>query len=221
MSPNETMNEDAAAETIDEDSSRCDYYTGELLDRTKYIAGRKKELDQLESFGVIRRVKKNEATDGAHVRMKIIAHNKGDLVRWRLISMEVNHYERHVVFAGTPVLKVFRMLIAKAASHSHPEYGHRKVIAILDVAVAFLSRRHGRQEKRTPTSRSRATSYCRVVVDQGSLRYAWQEFLRNEVFMKACWDAVAVEPNEYHKAGSLGDDDDACVCVHRDDFMVE
>ena len=23
------------------------------------------------------------------------------------------------------------------------------------------------------------------------------------------------------KAGSLGDDDDACVCVHRGDFMVE
>ena len=49
-----------------------------MLDRTKYITGRKKELDQLESFGVIRR----EATDGIHVRMKIIAHNKGDLVRW-------------------------------------------------------------------------------------------------------------------------------------------
>ena len=34
----ETMNEDSAAETIDED------YTGELLDRTKFIIGRKKEL---------------------------------------------------------------------------------------------------------------------------------------------------------------------------------
>ena len=76
MSPNERINEDSTAETIDEDSNRCDYFTGELLDRTKYIAGRKKELDQLESFGVVRRVKKNEATDGAHVRMKIIAHNK-------------------------------------------------------------------------------------------------------------------------------------------------
>ena len=49
----------------------------------------------------------------------------------------------------------------------------------------------------------------------------WQEFLRNEVFMKAGWDAVAVEPNVCHKAGSLGDDDDANVCVHGDDFMVE
>ena len=48
--------------------------------------------------------------------------------------------------------------------------------------------------------------------------FLWQEFLRNEVLMKAGWDAVAEEPNVYHKAGSLGD---ACVCVHGDDFMVE
>ena len=94
----------------------------------------KKELDQVESFGVIRRVKKSEATDGTHVRMKIIAHNKGDLMRWRLVNQD----ERHDVFAGTPALKVFRMLIAKAASHSHTEHGHRKIIAVLDVAVAFF-----------------------------------------------------------------------------------
>ena len=49
----------------------------------------------------------------------------------------------------------------------------------------------------------------------------WQGFLRNEVFMKAGWGAVAVEPSVYHKAGSLGDDDDACVGLHGDDFMVE
>ena len=40
-------------------------------------------------------------------------------------------------------------------------------------------------------------------------------------FMKAGWDAVAVEPNVFDKAWSLGEDDDACVCVHEDDFMVE
>ena len=39
--------------------------------------------------------------------------------------------------------------------------------------------------------------------------------------MKAGWNAVAVEPNVYHKAGSLNDDDDASVCVHGDDLMVE
>ena len=39
--------------------------------------------------------------------------------------------------------------------------------------------------------------------------------------MKAGWNAVTVEPNVYHRGGSLTDDDDASVCVHGDDFMVE
>ena len=39
--------------------------------------------------------------------------------------------------------------------------------------------------------------------------------------MKVGWGAVAVEPNVYHRAGSLNDDDDASVCAHGDDFMVE
>ena len=39
--------------------------------------------------------------------------------------------------------------------------------------------------------------------------------------MKAGWDAVAVEPNVYPKAGSLGGDDGACVYVHGEDLMVE
>ena len=48
----------------------------------------------------------------------------------------------------------------------------------------------------------------------------WQEFLRNEVFMKlvgmqCLWSQVC------HKDESLGDDDDACVCVYGGDFMVE
>ena len=54
------------------------------------------------------------------------------------LSVSQNQYERHDVFAGTPALKVFRMLMAKAASSSHTEHGHRKIIAILDVAVAFF-----------------------------------------------------------------------------------
>ena len=48
----------------------------------------------------------------------------------------------------------------------------------------------------------------------------WQECFRNEVCMKAGWDAVAVEPNAHHKDKNLNDDDDASMCVHGDDFMV-
>ena len=65
MSAIETTKGDSAEETTDEDSRRYDNYARKLHDRTKHITGRKKELDELESFGVIRR----EATDGIHVRM--------------------------------------------------------------------------------------------------------------------------------------------------------
>ena len=215
MSAIETVKEDSAAKTIDEESRRYDHFSGELLDRTKYITGRKKELDQLSSFGVIRR----EAIDGIHVRMKIFAHNKVDLVRWRLVSM-VNQYERHDVFAGTPALKVFRMLIAKAASHSHAEHGLRKIIAVLDVAVAFPHADTEDVKHAHPPAEAepdRTVVWLLIKAHYGTLKVArlWQEFLRNEVFMKAGRDAVAVEPNVNHKAGSLADDDDACVCARK------
>ena len=132
--------------------------------------------------------------------------------------MEVNHYERHDVFAGTPALKVFRMLIAKAASHSHPEHGHRKVIAILDAAdMEDVIYAHPPAEAEP----DRTVVWLLIKAHYGTRKAArlWQEFLRNEVFMKAGWDGVAVEPNVYHKAGSLRDDDDACVCVHGNDFV--
>ena len=59
-----------------------------------------------------------------------------------------------------------------------------------------------------------------IKAQYGTLKAArlWQ---RHEVSIEAGWDAVAVEPNVYHEAGSLADDDDACVCLHADDFVVE
>ena len=129
------MKDDSSVNVIHEDSRRYDYYTGQLLDRDKYTVGRKKEHDQLESSGVIRRVKKSEATDGTHVRMKIIAHNKGGLVRWRLVSMEVNQYERHDVFAGTPALTVSSIaeptLILFRVRSSTPSRQHVQLLRIV------------------------------------------------------------------------------------------
>ena len=107
------------------------------------------------------------------------------------------------------------------------EHGHRKVIAILDVAVAFF---HADMEDvifahpPADAEPDRTVVWLLIKAHYGTRKAArrlQQEFLRNEVFMKVGWDAVAVEPNVYHKAGSLSDDDDACVCVHGDDFMVD
>ena len=66
---------------IDDVSHWYDHYTGKLRNRDEYMARRKKECDQMEAFSVIRRVKKSEAIDGTHVRMKEIASENGDFVR--------------------------------------------------------------------------------------------------------------------------------------------
>ena len=84
----------------------------------------------------------------------------------------VNHYERHDVFAGTPALKGFRVLIAKATSPSHTEHGHRKIVAIMELAVAFF---HADMEgviyAHSPAE-AEPDRTVGVVVDQSSLRNA-------------------------------------------------
>ena len=102
------------------------------------------------------------------------------------------------------------MLIAKTASHSRPEHGHHKVVAILDVAVALF---HADMEDKIyahpPAEAEPDRTVVRLLIKAhyGTRKAPrlWQEFLRNEVAMKSRWDAVAVEPNVYHKVGSVGD----------------
>ena len=49
----------------------------------------------------------------------------------------------------------------------------------------------------------------------------WQEYFRNEVLMSAGWNAEAMEPNAYHKAKDLNNDDDASLYGHIDSSKVE
>ena len=60
----------SSANTTDDVSHRYDSHTGKLRNRDYYIARRKEEFDEMEVFSGFRRVKKSEAIDGAHVRMK-------------------------------------------------------------------------------------------------------------------------------------------------------
>ena len=96
MLPTEAMK--YSADTIADVSYQYEHYTQKLWDRDKCFA---------KHFSVIRRVKKREATDGFHVRMAVIPSENGDFVRWRLVSIEVNQYERYEGFADTQALKVY------------------------------------------------------------------------------------------------------------------
>ena len=50
---------------------------------------------------------------------------------------------------------------------------------------------------------------------------SWQEYVRNEVFMSAGWNAEVLDPSAYHKADDLNDNDDTSTYGHSDSFMVE
>ena len=65
-----------SVDTIDDDSRQYDHFSRKLLDRDNHIAERKKELDQVEAYCVIRRVEKSEAIDDTHVRMKEIGRSR-------------------------------------------------------------------------------------------------------------------------------------------------
>ena len=116
-----------SANTIAEVSYQCEHYTGKLWDRDKCVA---------KHFSVSRRGKKSETIEGTHVRLAASPSEKGDLVRWRLGSIEVNQYERYDSFADTQALKVFPTSKERATSQRHTEHGQRKIVAIRDATKA-------------------------------------------------------------------------------------
>ena len=59
-------------------------------------------LGRIVGFGEIQSVQTSEATDGTHVRMKVIASERRDLVRWRHVSAEVYHHDRPVYLQALP-----------------------------------------------------------------------------------------------------------------------
>ena len=159
------------------------------------------------------------------MRLAAIPSEKGDLVRWRFVSIEVNQHERYDGFADRQALKVFPMSMARAASQRHTVHGHRKITAILDAAAAWF---HKDMDELIHAHPPRETEPHGTVVwllfkaHSGARRAArlWQEYFRNEVLMSAGWNAESMEPNAYHKATDLNNDDDASMYGHNDSFMV-
>ena len=144
MSSGVTTNQSSVANEVNEiPTVHYDYYTQEVLDEELYQVGRNEEMNQMERHGVKEEIDIADATGGKHIRGKIIAHYKKNkdgsvIVRWRLVGMEINQYQRDDCFAGTPALKVFRMLVSKAASSPNSKGIHRRAIGFYDACVAFF-----------------------------------------------------------------------------------
>ena len=162
MSALETTKEDSAEETIDEDSRRYDYFSRELFDRTKYRTGNWNLVGCLDV-----RLLTAYTCAWKSVHTTKVIWCAGDLSVW------FSQYEPHDVFAGTPTIQNVQHVDRKSSqSHKTQNTGVARSSQSWTLRGCILSRRHGRGEKRTSTSRCRARSHCRVVVDQSSLRKA-------------------------------------------------
>ena len=61
----------------------------------------------------------------------------GQLVRGRLVAIEVAHGIRFDTFAGTVLLKCIKIIISRAASIKNKRGQHTRVLALCDMSVAF------------------------------------------------------------------------------------
>ena len=203
-----------SANTIADVGYQYEHYTGKLRDRDKCVA---------KHFSVIRRGKNSEAVDGTHVRLAVIPSEKGDLVRWRLGSMKSINTKKYDGFADTKIVKVFPMSMARATSQCHTVHGHRKMAAIMDASVACFHKDMDELIHAHPPRETEPDGFVVFKAHSGARRAArlWQEYFRNEVLMSAGWNAEAMEPNAYHKAKDLKNDDDASLYGHKDSSKVE
>ena len=188
-------------------SRQYDYCSGQLLERDKNTAGRKCELHQLDLspwFDVSRKVRLLTAHTCAWGSLYItkVTLCVGDLPVWKSINTK-----RHDVFAGTPTSAYL------SQKQQVTDNGHRKIIVILDVVVAFSHA--GLQEARS------CCCWSRLITARGKPLVSD----RSCFAMKFSWKLVGTQWRWSHMCitapGSLGDDDDASVCVHVDDFTVE
>ncbi len=93
-----------------------DYYTGDPLDEEKYQAGKKDELEAMQEYEVYEEILNSEALGGKHIGGFPIAHQKGQIVRWRFVATEVNYEARQDNQQGTPPLMIVRAIVSRAAS---------------------------------------------------------------------------------------------------------
>ena len=147
-------------------------------------------------------------------------------MRWRLGRIEVKQHERYCGFADTQAVKVFPMSVARAASQHHTVHGHRKINAILDAIAACFHKDLQELIHEHPTRETEPeciVAWLLFKAHSGARIAArlWQESFRNEVFMSAGWNAEAMEPNAFHKAKDLNNNDDASLYGHSDSFKVE
>ena len=111
--------------------------------------------------------------------MAAIPSETGNLVRWRLVSIEVNQHKVYDGFADKQVLKVFSMSMARAASQRHTEHVQRKSTAILD--AYFHTDTDELIHAPPPTETEPKGIGIQLLSEQGEPHERGRRFFRNEV----------------------------------------
>ena len=205
-----------------------DYYTGEILDEIMYEAGKAKELNKMLEHDVKDVVPRQQSRGKKTVRGKIIAHKKWDpikedwIVRWRLVAMEFNNYERNDTFAGTPPVKMMRLLVSRSASICDRFGKHRRILAFYDACVAFFHASIDEELYIIPPRELCGLEECwllkKALYGTRKASALWQSYVL-EVFKRYEYTAVMVEPNVLHKEEVDDVDDGIDAGFHGDDFL--
>ena len=112
-----------------------DSRTGQVLDRDLVMAGRRKEMDQMQQHGVYEEVSPEEARGRRASCKWLDGLREKDGVRFvrsRLVATEVNTYGRDDVAANTPPVAVVRLVLSMAASKPG------RFVGLHDAEVAFF-----------------------------------------------------------------------------------
>lgn len=118
------------------------HITGCLLDPEKVKLGRRLERQRMDAFTVFRKVPLNDAV-GRRVKSKWLDDVKigpdgTEIVRSRLVAMQLAWDYRWDTFAGTPPLPAVRMMLSFAATLQSEDRRHTYLLGVWDVSVAFF-----------------------------------------------------------------------------------
>ena len=203
-----------------------DERTGEELPVEKVKRARGGELDKMEEHQVKRDVTWDKVKE---LGLKVVKSRWVDGwkplpddpngVRSRCVAQEINTHQRDDVYAGTPPLKIHRMVVSAAAT-SKPGQTGQKLIARYDISVAFF---HALSTDGIavipPNDIYDGQHVWQLLKAMNGTREAskrWSEFVESVVVKKGGFEAVKNVPGMfYHPEWQV------TLSCHGDDFLAE
>jgi len=191
-----------------------DLKTGLPIDDRVVAKCRHTELYQHEKQGTFIVVRKQHVPAGTEVvGGKWLDQEK----KSRFVATQVNLYDRFDVFAGTPLLKVIRLVLSRAASRAP---SRMRQVGIWDITAAFIhayldSLISIRPVGWFPIPSDHVLIAVKALYGLRKASQLWQR-LYTSVLNTYHWESCITIPCVFVKF-----DDDSMMATHGDDFIVE